>query len=384
MPRRLPLHVERNHVKGHTYLYFRRAKGPRVRLPDDPTSAQFMTAYRAMLTGEYKPAVAVPLRSAPGTIAWLIGSYFKSSAFAGLRETTKSGYRSRLEKLRRDHGHRELSGLTRPRVVKILEAYAEFAGAGHDTLKKIRILVRHAINIGVMTTDPTIGIRRPKLQRIRAWTENEIDTYRNKWSLDTKERLAFELFLGTGQRRSDVVKMVWSHITNDNKIHIQQQKTGRRLVVPLHADTLNVLARRKRDHVAILTTVYGKPFTVDGFSQWFRSAITEAGLPLECQPHGLRKAAGRRLAEAGASASEVMAILGHTTLSEAQRYIEDADQIALAERAVVKLERSTTPQTTFQRLGKQSKREGKSTWNNQGWRSLGESNPCFSLERAAS
>src|SRR5262249_53533281 len=37
----------------------------------------------------------------------------------------------------------------------------------------------------------------------------------------------------------------------------------------------------------------------------------------ECQPHGLRKAAGRRLAEAGCTAHEIMAVLGHTTLTEA-------------------------------------------------------------------
>src|SRR5450631_4633168 len=40
MPRKLPPHVERNHVKGHTYLSFRRGKGPRVRLPKDPTSEE--------------------------------------------------------------------------------------------------------------------------------------------------------------------------------------------------------------------------------------------------------------------------------------------------------------------------------------------------------
>ena len=48
-----------------------------------------------------------------------------------------------------------------------------------------------------------------------------------------------------------------------------------------------------------------------------RDAIRAAGLPLDCQPHGLRKAAGRRLAEAGCSAREIMAVLGHKTLSEA-------------------------------------------------------------------
>jgi hypothetical protein len=41
MPRKLPPNVERNQVKGHTYLSFRLGKGPRIRLPDDPTSQEF-------------------------------------------------------------------------------------------------------------------------------------------------------------------------------------------------------------------------------------------------------------------------------------------------------------------------------------------------------
>src|SRR6266540_7085762 len=76
----------------------------------------------------------------------------------------------------------------------------------------------------------------------------------------------------------------------------------------------------------------------DCFSQWMRDAITDAGLPLDCQPHGLRKATGRRLAEAGATAKMIMAILGHTTLAETERYTEEADQVWLAEDAVIKLE----------------------------------------------
>ena len=69
-----------------------------------------------------------------------------------------------------------------------------------------------------------------------------------------------------------------------------------------------------------------------------RDAIKAAGLPLECQPHGLRKAAGRRLAEAGCSSRELMAVLGHKTLSEAERYTRDADQARLASAAVARLE----------------------------------------------
>jgi enterobacteria phage integrase len=91
-------------------------------------------------------------------------------------------------------------------------------------------------------------------------------------------------------------------------------------------------------HIVIITTAYSKPFTVDGFSGWMRDAISEAGLPLDCKPHGLRKAAGRLLAEAGATARMIMSILGHTTLGEAERYTEEADQASLAEDAVIKLE----------------------------------------------
>jgi enterobacteria phage integrase len=53
--RKLPPHVERNHVKGKTYLSFRIRKGaggPRIRLPDDPTSQEFREAYAAAMMGQ--------------------------------------------------------------------------------------------------------------------------------------------------------------------------------------------------------------------------------------------------------------------------------------------------------------------------------------------
>jgi integrase len=245
-----------------------------------------------------------------------------------------------------------------------MQPYADRPGEALDTLKKLRILIRHAINIGQLKHDPSLGIKRPKTQRIRSWTEAEIATFRNKWNLGSKQRLAFELFLNTGQRRSDVVRMAWSHFMADNKISIVQQKTNRRLLIPVHRDLTTTLAVAKRDHVSILTTAYGKPFSVDGFSQYMRDAIREAGLPLVCQPHGLRKATGRRLAEAGATAKEIMAVLGHTTLAEAENYTADADQIGLAVDAVIKLEAhkaNKASQTVVSGLGKGGKKRGKTT-----------------------
>lgn len=340
MPRRLPPYVQSFRDRhGKLRVYYRKARGPRVALPDSIGSDEFNLAYQAALSGQIQAKRERRQPEKPDTIAALITSYKRSAGYIALRQTTKVGYTSRIETLRTKHGQRTVSGLNRQRIVTgILQPYADRPGAALAILKMLRVLIRHAIDIGWLKHDPSLGIKRPKIQRIRSWTEDEIETYRKRWPLGTKQRLAFELFLNTGQRRSDVVRMAWPHIEADNKIVVVQQKTGRRLVVPLHRDLLATLAAEKPAHISILTTVYGKPFSVDGFSQWMRFAINAAGLPLSCQPHGLRKATGRRLAESGATAKMIMAILGHTTLSEAERYTEEADQIGLAEDAVVMLE----------------------------------------------
>jgi enterobacteria phage integrase len=366
MPRRLPLFVECWRDRhGKVRIYYRKGKGPRIALPASVGSEEFNAAYQATLAGQFENKGRTrPAQAAPGSIAALINSYMLSAAYVGLRQTTKAGYASRIEALRRDHGHRSIAGLARERInTFILQPYAGRPGAALSILKMLRVLIRHAIDIGWLKHDPSLGIKRPKIQRIRSWTEEEIEAYRKRWPLATKQRLAFELFLNTGQRRSDVVSMAWPHIKADRKIVVLQQKTGRRLLIPLHRDLLAALAAAKRDHVSILTTMYGKQFTVDGFSHWMRDAIAEAGLPLECQPHGLRKATGRRLGEAGATTKMIMSILGHTTLAEVERYTEEADQAGLAEDAITALEghkANRIAQTTSAGLGKTPKSDGKS------------------------
>jgi integrase len=349
---------------GKVRVYFRQAKGRRIALPNSFGSEEFKAAYQAALAGQVAPVHERHARAAAGTIGALIVSYKQSAAYIGLRGTTKAGYTSRIEVLRTQHGHRTIAGLTRERIISgILQPYADRPGAALSILKMLRVLIRHAINLGWLKHDPSFGIKRPKMNRIRSWTDDEIAIYRRHWPLGTKQRTAFELFLNTGQRRSDVVRMAWPHITADNKLVVVQQKTGRRLLIPLHRDLVTALATAEREHVSVLTTAYGKPFTVDGFSQWMRNAITASGLPLDAQPHGLRKATGRRLAEAGATAKMIMSVLGHTTLAEAERYTEEADQAGLAEDAVIKLEghkANGNAQTASPGLGKPKKSEGES------------------------
>ena len=66
-------------------------------------------------------------------------------------------------------------------------------------------------------------------------------------------------------------------------------------------------------------------------------AAAKAGLPKKCTPHGIRKAALARLAEAGASEKVIAALSGHQTLEEVARYTKAADQGRLVVSAIAAL-----------------------------------------------
>jgi integrase len=329
-------------------FYFRkdRSKGsPRIKLDGVFGSAEFFASYTRAMTGgeEIKPKVERP---GEGTLAALITSYLQDPAFRDLRDTTKGSYLTRLETLRREHGARSVAGLTQERIETMLAAYDDRPAAKLDTLKKLRILIKHGMKRKWLNGDPSTGIKRAKLGEVRSWTDTEIEQFEDRWPIGTKQRTAFALMLYTGSRRSDVHRMTWQDIDpRTGRIKVTQQKTGARVEVPLLRDLIAVLDKAQRDHVTILCTAYGRPFTVDGFSGFLRDAIKAAGLPLDCQPHGLRKSMGRRLAEAGATTKQSMAVLGHKSIAEAERYSRDASQVLLATDAIARLEGRTANAT---------------------------------------
>ncbi|HEY8248740.1 MAG TPA: tyrosine-type recombinase/integrase [Hyphomicrobium sp.] len=89
----------------------------------------------------------------------------------------------------------------------------------------------------------------------------------------------------------------------------------------------------ERGDLHFLTTDYGRPYTAAGFGIRFREWCDDAGLP-HCSAHGLRKAAATSLAEAGASAHQLMAWFGWRSLNEAERYTRAANQKKLAASVV--------------------------------------------------
>jgi integrase len=323
---------------GKVRRYFRRPGFKRATLPGLPGSEEFMAAYQAALDGSSAPKLTVgSSRTIPGTIGDLVARYFGSRAFLSISPSTQRTYRGIIERLRREHGDKRVAKLERQHVMTMLSGRAETPTASNNFLRLLKMLMQFAIDEGMRPDNPVVGIKRIKVKGdgFHAWTEEEIARFEERHPVGTKARLALALLLYTAQRRGDVVGMGRQHIRN-GVLHVQQQKTGIKLEIPLHPALAAIIEATPSEHLTFLTTEYGRAFTSNGFGNWFRERCNEAGLS-ECSAHGLRKAASRRLAEAGVSTLELGSITGHQTLREIERYTKSASRSHMAKSAMAKV-----------------------------------------------
>jgi integrase len=323
---------------GHQRYYYRR-DGQRFPLPGRPGEDEFMSMYAAA-AATFENAPTIQCRApAAGTFDALCVSYYRSPTFLTLRPSSQRTYRLIIDKWRAEHGRKRVTHLRRSDVVAHITTGMEASGphAANSLLSKLKVLLRFAVENGWRRDDPAATVRkiRAKSEGFATWTEDDIAAFEKQWPTGTRQHLALALMLYTGQRRGDAVRMGRQHVTGD-AIRVVQGKTGARLVIPMHAKLRAAIEGTPKDNLTFLMTEWGKPFSAAGFGNWFRDACDDAGLK-SLSAHGLRKAAARRLAEAGCSASQIAAITGHRTLSEVTRYTAAADQEKMARDAIGRL-----------------------------------------------
>ena len=327
----------------HRRVRFRR-RGVSRYLTGIPWSEEFMRQYASALEAEQASRVQLgaSLRSPPGSFSALCVNYYGSPEFRGLATSTQRARRNILERFRNEHGHRLLNDLQRGHVRSIIGAMADTPQAANNLLKALRVILNYAVSERMVANNPALDVKRYPTSRhgFHSWTENEIAQFQAAHPIGTRAALALALALHTGQRKSDIIRMGWQHV-QDNCISVRQQKTHRALAIPIHPELAGVLAATPKTNLPFLATEHGASFTPAGFGNWFRRMCTRAGLP-QCSIHGLRKAACRRLAEAGCSANEIAAISGHMSLKEVAHYTAAAEQAHLAAQALQRQLRART------------------------------------------
>lgn len=318
---------------GKARIYLRRPGVPQVALPGPLGSEAFWRAYHAAMEGQ-APVLA---SSAPaGSISAAIERFYHSLDFRSLATITQSTYRNTLERFRKDYGHLPLSGMRPQDVNRILDD--KTPGAAAHLRKRLNQLFEFAIGAGLARQNPVKEAKRvrSRTKGYRTWTEGDISLYRACWGEGTPQRLAFEILLYTGLRRSDAVRVGWQHVVDD-RIEITAQKTGVELSIPIHDELWRYLKELPRKDPAFIMTSFGTTRSEKAFTSYISEAAKEAGILGQASPHGLRKAACRRLAEAEATPHEIMAITGHTKLEEILTYTKAAEQRGLSKAAMTKM-----------------------------------------------
>ena len=327
---------------GAVRVYVRR-HGRKVRIRDLATVEEFMAAYRAALEAGSQHATPKLAAVAPSSLRWLVQAYYSAPEFTKLHERTRAGLRAMLDDICREHGTLPFARME-PRHVelRIRNPKAATPEAANGRVKALR-------QVFAWAADPTVGLAKTNPARdvpmlppnnpdgFHTWTREEVQQFEARHPSGTKARLALALFLYTGVRISDAVRL-GPQMERDGALCFTEAKN--RAKKPKHREVPILPALRVEldtnpsGHLAYLVTEWGRPYaSPKAFGNRFKSWCVQAGLP-HCTAHGLRKAGATFSAEQGATEHQLMAIYGWSSPKQAALYTKKANETRLANDAM--------------------------------------------------
>jgi integrase len=209
-----------------------------------PGTSAFDAEYHRAFSGAIRlPSISQHIVWAPGMLGWLCEQYYGSAVFQSLDKSTRKTRRGILEAIceRRIDGH--CAGTFRyatmePRhVAKLRDEKAGFPEAANHRLKALRQLFAWAClpEYRYASKNPARDVTYLKSNNpdgIPAWSEADAARYEARHPIGTKARLAFDLLLYTGVRRSDAVRL-GPQMERDGKL-VFTEKKGRSRIVKTH------------------------------------------------------------------------------------------------------------------------------------------------------
>jgi len=180
---------------------------------------------------------------------------------------------------------------------------------------------------GKVKESPLRGLRRKTENncRVRFLTTEEEDKLRSiirskpEWA---EHEVELDLALHTGLRRGSMyLGLVWENVDLKTRVAvIPRTKNGERVVVPLNAAAMRVLAifRSRGDGTGrVVRNAAGETLSVN--AHWFVPAVRGAGIK-DFRWHDCRHTYASRLRQAGVPLGNIAELLGHKGLAMSRRY----------------------------------------------------------------
>lgn len=330
---------------GNVRIYLRKG-GKKARLHAPIGTPEFLAEYRRAISDIESRAEGKSRPANQGSLRWLIERYFESAEFRRLDARTKTVRRAILDRVCLGsskpggalHGTKPYALMAPKHVRAIRDARCDAPEAANGIVKALRQVFTWAVAAGHAQVNPAreVPYLKGNPDGFHTWTIDEVERFTDRHPIGTKARLALALLLFTGVRRSDVVRLGPQMVRGDAICWTEAKgraRSPKHRELPILPELKRVLDSTPSGHLAYLVTEFGKPFTANGFGNWFRKRCNEAELP-HCSAHGLRKAGATIAANNGATEHQLMAIYGWESPKQAALYTRQANRKRLAASAM--------------------------------------------------
>lgn len=284
------------------------------------------------------------------TVAEWAEIYSKVVAAKPIEDKTKANRASNIRRIVAQFGDRRIGAVRAHEIGAYIHGVAaEQSHLARRLLIETRDMFREAVNYGWIDRDPTLGVRAPRVRVRRLRLTLEQWQAMHDWALAHSPPWVppmLMLALVTGQRRADIRTMrfadVWDEQVGDRAVphlHIEQQKTGTRIAIPLELrldalgctvgqviDDCRYYAPAANDDGYLVRKSTGEP-PVPASMSWRFEQAREAALPPHRDPgvppslHECRSLAARLYDDQGVA--DVQTLLGHTDASMTELYKDD-------------------------------------------------------------
>lgn len=269
-----------------------------------------------------------------------LGQYLESwlaKVEGTVSERTYETYRWHVRRLREVLDRLPMYNLT---AYVLQEALSELEDISPRTLKGVygtlRTALRQAVAWGLLPSDPTAGLRAPRVSRRerKVLTQEELRAVLEA-AKGYKYYLVIRLLALTGMRLGEALGLKWQDIDlkkgtltvkraadgRHRKLKQQPKTASSERTFRLDEETVRLLAAHKKEQKIIsmrdrdsglVFSCNGRVVREDAIRRNLNYALKKAGLP-HIRIHDLRHTAGSLLLDAGYSLPAVSAFLGHSS-----------------------------------------------------------------------
>lgn len=205
-------------------------------------------------------------------------------------------------------------------------------------LASVRSFFQYALRKGLMRTDPSLGLKPPKVQAAlpKIVKEQELldllasERFPDGWE-GTRDRLILEMFYQTGMRRAELIGLKWSDVFySESQIRVIGKRNKERRI-PLMPHLIRELNEFQSISADFLGTSSDHVFTgkrggrmSPGLVYKVVNHYLQGTFSSQNSPHVLRHSFATHMLDKGADLNSLKELLGHASLAATQVYTHNS------------------------------------------------------------